>query len=333
MVFFFKSIFKFKKITLLIIILICVIQINYWYKKTINKQINSNEVTIEIPPGAGSATIISLLKEKKLLYSSFLYKTEFFFRRSKYIPKAGEYLIPANSSISDIFDILNSGKVIQHRITFPECFSSYEIVKKINNEKNLQGLSIVNLPEEGSLLPETYFYFKGYSKEKLLLRMQLAMQNSLSKAWKNRQDDLPIDNKNDALILASMVESEAGSAAEKKLIASVFMNRIKNKMKFQSDPTVIYGFEKMNKTKIKKLIKKHLKIDHSWNTYTRNGLPKTPICNPGVDTIEATLNPYKTNYYYFVSDGMGGHLFSKTYSEHKNNISHVKNFLKKRIYN
>ena len=137
--------------------------------------------------------------------------------------------------------------------------------------------------------------------------------------------NLPYESKFDALKIASIIESEAGADSERKLISSVFINRLNKNMKLQSDPTVKYGLEKKNSNKIKIIKRSHLKLDHAWNTYTRKGLPLTPICNPGKKSIIAALNPIKTDYFYFVADNRGGHLFAKTLEDHNINIVYLKN--------
>ncbi len=256
------------------------------------------------------------------------YQIESFIRGKDFIPKAGEYYIPQNSNLKKVLDIIHKGQSVQHRITFPECWINSQIFKKIKLNKNLSGEISKMEFSEGSLLPETYFFTKNYSRDNLLIKMKNSMDKLLSKLWYQRNVKIPLKNKYEALIIASMIESETGSESEKKLVASVFFNRIEKNMKLQSDPTVIYGYEKVMNKSLKTLTRKHLKIDHPWNTYTRLGLPETPICNPGKSSILAALNPYDSDYLYFVSDGMGGHLFSKTLSDHIENINHVKKLKK-----
>ena len=142
--------------------------------------------------------------------------------------------------------------------------------------------------------------------------------------WKKRDSSLPYKNKREAIIIASLIESEATLDQERQLISSVFINRLKKNMRLQSDPTVKYGLEKLNNEIIKKIKKSHLKIDHPWNTYTRNGLPLTPICNPGKNSIIAAFNPVKSDYYYFVADKKGSHFFAKNLKEHNENIVYSK---------
>ena len=201
-----------------------------------------------------------------------------------------------------------------------------EILSIIKKNKKLSGEIDPSFSElEGIFLPETYFFTKGYSRNDLLLRMKSKMNKELDYEWTNRQKNLPYKSKFDALKIASIIESEAGSDSERKLISSVFINRLNKNMKLQSDPTVKYGLERKNSNKIKIIKRSHLKLDHAWNTYTRKGLPLTPICNPGKKSIIAALNPIKTDYFYFVADNRGGHLFAKTLKDHNINIVYLKN--------
>ena len=191
--------------------------------------------------------------------------------------------------------------------------------------KILKGLINQNyVDNEGDFLPETYFFSYGYSRNSLLERMKKELINIIDYEWNKRDSSLPYKNKNEALVIASLIESEASLDQERKLIASVFINRLRKNMRLQSDPTVKYGLEKLHKLKIKTIKKSHLKIDHPWNTYTRNGLPITPICNPGKKSIIAALNPVNSDYLYFVADKKGGHFFAKTLKEHNTNINYTK---------
>ena len=154
--------------------------------------------------------------------------------------------------------------------------------------------------------------------------MRKKLINVIDYEWNKRDISLPYKSKYEALVIASLIESEASLDQERKLIASVFVNRLRKNMRLQSDPTVKYGLEKLHKLKIKTIKKSHLKIDHPWNTYTRNGLPITPICNPGKKSIIAALNPVNSDYLYFVADKKGGHFFAKTLKEHNKNINYTK---------
>ena len=318
----------FKKFVLIIFLinffLVC---IYFFLKNEINKPIYSykRDLIIDIDKGSNIRDIFEIFKNKNIIKNKLIYYFAIY-SKEDYVPKYGQYFIPKNLSILDILDILKLGKVIQYKITIPEGLTTLETISRISDNKFLKGIIKKEFYElEGLFLPETYYFNKGYTRDDLLNRMRNDMQKILDNDWNNRVGSLPYKTKYDVLKMASIIESETGAEPEKKLIASVFINRLNKNMKLQSDPTVSYGLEKINKKKIKKIKKSHLKIDHPWNTYTRKGLPQSPISNPGRSSIYAALNPFQTNYYYFVADNKGGHLFAKTLSEHNKNIIYLKN--------
>ena len=174
--------------------------------------------------------------------------------------------------------------------------------------------------EEGTLLPETYFFDFGLSCSSLISQMKNMMDKALDKAWQNREKGLPLKSKKEFLTLASIVEKETGLARERPQVASVFINRLRKKMKLQTDPTVVYAITKgYGHMRGKRIFSRHLKVDSPYNTYKNKGLPPAPIANPGVKALEAVSHPDKTPYLFFVADGTGGHLFAKTNAEHEKN--------------
>jgi len=320
---------NFIKKFLLIVILInfFIIIIYFFLENEISKPILSykNDLIIDIEKGNNVRDIFEIFKNNNIIINKLVYYFAFY-SKENYVPKYGQYHIPKNLSILHILDILNSGKVIQYKITIPEGFTTIETISRISENKFLTGkVNKKFYGLEGLFLPETYYFNKGYTRDDLLNRMRNDMQKVLDSVWINRVKSLPYKTKYDVLKMASIIESETGAAPEKKLIASVFINRLNKNMKLQSDPTVKYGFEKINNQKIKKIKRSHLRIDHAWNTYTRKGLPQSPISNPGRSSIYAALNPFQTNYYYFVADKKGGHLFAKSLIEHNKNILYLKN--------
>ncbi len=194
---------------------------------------------------------------------------------------------------------------------------------KIIDSNNYLSGKLLELPEEGSIFPDTYFFQRGDDKNKIILRMQKKMNKEINIIWKNKKNSL--NSKLDLIKLASLIESEAIKNNEKYIISSVFHNRIKIGMKLQSDPTILYAKNLKNKIKSRKIFKKDLLLDSPWNTYTRKGLPLTPICNPGKRAIDAAMNPRSTSFIYFVSNGEGGHRFSTNYKQHLKNIKLWKN--------
>ncbi|MBE6449426.1 MAG: endolytic transglycosylase MltG [Alphaproteobacteria bacterium] len=244
--------------------------------------------------------------------------------------KAGEYSIPARASAKMVMDILTGGKTFIRRITIPEGLTSYQIVELLNKTDSLSG-QIKTIPAEGSLLPETYYYSAGDSKQHLIDRMTNAMNRTIDKLWETRQKDLILKSKEDVIILASIIEKETSKDDERAHIASVFLNRLSQKMRLQSDPTVIYGLSDKTGIFKRKLWSNDLKKKHPFNTYIIYGLPPTAISNPGKDSIAAVLNPQKTEDLYFVADGTGGHTFAPSYKEHQENVQQWRQIKKNKV--
>ena len=312
-------------IFLLIIILSVILLL--FLNREINRplEVFDDDIVLEVKKGANSEQIFQLLKKYNIVHSRIKYKYLVYVKGNEYLPKYGQYLIPKNSSLNSILDIFNSGESIEYKITIPEGLTTRKILEIVSKDKILKGLINQNyVDNEGNFLPETYFFSYGYSRNSLLERMKKKLINVIDYEWKKRDSSLPYKSKYEALVIASLIESEASLDQERKLIASVFVNRLRKNMRLQSDPTVKYGLEKLHKLKIKTIKKSHLKIDHPWNTYTRNGLPITPICNPGKKSIIAALNPANSDYLYFVADKKGGHFFAKTLKEHNKNINYIK---------
>ena len=233
--------------------------------------------------------------------------------------KFGEYVIAPESSISDLLDLLEEGGNVQHRITIPEGMSVAMAVERLLAEEKLTG-EITDVPPEGSLLPDSYDFQRGDSRQSVIARMQQAMEVELQKAWDARASDLPLASKDEMLILASIVEKETRPAEHGK-VASVFVNRLRRGMKLQTDPTVIYGITLGQAPLGRGLKKSELRARTPYNTYVIDGLPPTPIANPGTESIQAVANPEETEYLFFVADGTGGHAFAETLAEHNKNVA------------
>lgn len=233
--------------------------------------------------------------------------------------KSGEYSIPRRASAKMVMDILVSGQTYIRRVVIPEGLTSAQIVEILNNAKGLVGI-ISQTPKNGTLLPETYHYSYGDTKEGIIVRMQNAMKRVIDAEWEKRADNLPLKSKQEAIILASIVEKETSKDAERAMVAGVFINRLNKKMRLQSDPTVIYAVTDGRLDLNRSLKKKDLKIQHPYNTYVIPALPAGPIGNPGKEAIKAVLNPAQTEALYFVATGRGGHAFAKTLKEHNKNI-------------
>ena len=226
----------------------------------------------------------------------------------------------------DIVKKLISGNYYYRKLTIPECSSSKEILDIVNNNIFLKG-NISKLPSEGTIFPDTYFFQRNDDKNIIISRMQKKMDKVVASIW--RKDNDLLQSKEDLINLASLIEAEAMDNYEKYIISSVFYNRIKKGMKLQSDPTILYYKNLKRKIKTRKIFKKDLLSDNPWNTYTRKGLPLTAICSPGIQALDAAMNPRKTSFLYFVADGIGGHRFSDNYKEHLANIKLWKDKLRK----
>ena len=234
--------------------------------------------------------------------------------------KFGNYLIPSGSSMQQVVSLITSGKGINEQITFPEGFTSYQIVERLKANSNLIG-DIVILPAEGSLAPNTYSYQNGDSRRDILKKMSDIQNKILDKAWKLRSKDLPFKNKKEAIIIASIIEKETSQIKEMKLVSGVIMNRLKFGIPLGMDSTIVYDFTKGNPKNMRSIRQSDLDRNSKYNTRKFVGLPPTAIGNPGEVAIEATLNPEKTDFLYFVADGTGGHVFSKTLNEHNKNVA------------
>ena len=237
--------------------------------------------------------------------------------------KPGEYRIPANASMSDILNELLHGKPVLYAVTVPEGFTSFQVVDRLNQDKNLIG-EITGLPAEGSILPNTYQYNPGDSRQSVLDAMEAAMKTQLAAVWEGRAADLPLQTPEQLVVLASIVEKETGVASERPQVAAVFVNRLKQSMRLQSDPTIIYGITKGQSVLGRGLKRSEIEAKTPYNTYQIDGLPPTPIANPGIDALKAVANPDSHEYLYFVAKGATpdqGHVFAATYKEHQANVA------------
>jgi UPF0755 protein len=240
--------------------------------------------------------------------------------------KSGEFVLTPQMSVAAIMELLVEGKAIQHKLTLPEGRTTAQLLKMVEDNAVLIGDMPTEPIAEGSLLPDTYFFHRGVTRAELIADMQAAQTKLLDDIWSKRQADLPIATPAEAIILASVVEKETGRVDEQPQIAGLFVTRLKRGMRLESDPTIIYGISKgeplFNKNGERRtLTRSEIDRKTAWNTYQIDGLPKTPICNPGRGAIEAVLQPDETGYIFFVADGKGGHLFGKTLQEHNANVA------------
>jgi UPF0755 protein len=281
---------------------------------------NSTRATVvDIPSRQGLWKIASQLHDAGVVRNAALFALGVRIRSEGALLKAGEYAIPSGSSMERIADLLVSGRVIEHKITAAEGLTSQMIAGLVNADRELGGPP-QQAPNEGTLLPETYLFTKGTGRGGMLARMREAQARFLAHAWASRVPGSPLHSPQEAVTLASIVEKETAIPEERRHVASVFINRLRLGMKLESDPTVIYGLSKGYPLG-HGIRASELASVTPYNTYMISGLPPTPICNPGKDSIAAVLNPAHSDDLYFVADGTGGHVFAASKAEHDRNVT------------
>jgi len=232
--------------------------------------------------------------------------------------KAGEYEVPARASPSDVLALLQSGKTLQRLVNVPEGMPSILVYEKLMAESRLSGA--VEIPGEGTVLPDSYSFQRGEARVAVLGRMQKAMSDQLAKLWAARKPGIAVSSPREAITLASVIEKETGVPAERRTVAGVYTNRLKSGIPLQADPTVIYPVTR-GKPLGRRILRSELNADNGYNTYARAGLPAGPIANPGRASIAAALDPAPTKALYFVAKGDGGHIFAETLPEHNANVA------------
>jgi UPF0755 protein len=237
--------------------------------------------------------------------------------------KFGEYQFPRAASLHDVINTIIEGKVVQHQITLAEGLTSEQIVQRLLEFDVLSG-NIKEIPREGSMLPETYRFTRGMPRDQVIQRLQAAQRRVVQEVWDRRMPDLPLRSPEQLVTLASIVEKETGRADERSRVAAVFINRLKQKMRLQSDPTIIYGLVGGKATLGRPILRSEIEQPTPYNTYVIDGLPPGPIANPGRAALEAVANPARTKELYFVADGTGGHAFSETLDQHQRNVAHLR---------
>ena len=280
---------------------------------------------VVIPPGFGLERIADTLAKNSVVQRSKIFSIGAKLSGSAGALMAGEYRFPERASPWDVIELLKSGRTVVRRLTLAEGLTVSQVLKKLATSDGLFG-DIQIVPEEGTLLPETYHFSHGDQRAALVARMQDGMAKLVAEFWNDRAADLPYHTLAEAIVLASIIERETGFGDERSLIAGVFVNRLRLGMRLQSDPTVAYGIAP--KGLGRPLTRADLGRRTLHNTYIIKGLPPTPICNPGAKSIWAALNPAKTDFLYFVADGTGGHAFATTLQEHNRNVVRWRNFQK-----
>ncbi|WP_414471554.1 endolytic transglycosylase MltG [Microvirga sp. M2] len=279
-----------------------------------------NDKVVLIPRNTGTSDIASILKEEGVINQPLLFETYALINRQRGQLKAGEFQFKAGASIQDAIDTLVQGKAILHAVTVPEGLTSDQIVARLYENEILSG-DIAETPREGTLLPDTYKFERGTTRQQIINTMQAAQRQMLNQIWQRRSSDLPIRSPQELVILASIVEKETGRADERTRVAGVFINRLLKRMKLQSDPTIVYGLVGGKGTLGRGILRTEIETATPYNTYVIEGLPPGPIANPGRAALEAVANPSRTKDLYFVADGSGGHAFAETYEQHQRNVS------------
>ena len=295
------------------------------YKYEINPNGIESEILFKVEQGSSLSKISQNLEKEDIIKSSKLFTLVTKLRGNESKFKAGEFLLTKSSSMATIYDQLSDGKEVLYPFTIAEGLTSNQIVKVISKNK-LFDISSMTIPREGTLLPETFMVPKGMKATLLLEKMQNSQIELINSLWPARQKNLPFKSIDEAIILASIVEKETAHNSERDIIAGVFINRLRLNMRLQTDPTIIYGISRgeplyNSKGERRTLYRSEINKKTPWNTYQIDGLPPTPICNPGEASIRAVLNPAKTNFLFFVADGTGGHAFAKTNKEHIINVN------------
>ncbi|MEH2469582.1 UPF0755 protein [Nitrobacteraceae bacterium AZCC 2161] len=283
-----------------------------------------DEKVVNIPARAGKGDIAeTLLREGVIDANRWVFIGSVFALKASSELKPGEYLFPKNASLRAVIGTLVEGKVVQHSVTIPEGLTSEQIVARLTDSDIFTG-SIREMPREGTLLPETYKFPRGTTRDQVIQRMQLEQKRALAEIWERRSPDVPVKTPDQLVTLASIVEKETGKPDERSRVAAVFVNRLRQKMKLQSDPTIIYGLVGGKGTLGRPIKRSEIQQPSPYNTYVVEGLPPGPIANPGRASLEATAKPARTRDLFFVADGTGGHSFTETYDQHQKNVAKLR---------
>ena len=234
--------------------------------------------------------------------------------------KRGEYAFKAGMSMNDIENELIAHRVVRYKLTIPEGLTSEQVVDRLREDTVLTG-DVREPPREGSLMPDTYYFERGDTRQSILSRMAKTQAKTVDEIWKQRSPDLPIKSPWEMVTLASIVEKETGKPDERPRVAGVFVNRLEKHMRLGSDPTIVYGLAPGKGTLGRSITKADLNQSTPYNTYVIDGLPPGPICNPGKAALEAVAKPARSKDLYFVADGTGGHAFAETLDQHQKNVA------------
>jgi UPF0755 protein len=287
---------------------------------------------VNIPARAGMTDIADILQREGVIDNNrWAFIGSVFALKARSELKPGEYSFQKSASLRDVIGTMVEGKVVQHAITIPEGLTSEQIVGRLSDNDIFSG-AVKEMPREGTLLPETYKFPRGTTRDQVIQRMQQTQKRVLAEIWERRNPDIPVKTPEQLVTLASIVEKETGKADERSRVAAVFVNRLRQKIKLQSDPTIIYGLVGGKGTLGRPIKRSEIQQPSPYNTYVVDGLPPGPIANPGRASLEAAANPARTRDLFFVADGTGGHAFTETYDQHQKNVAKLR-AMEKQIQN
>ncbi len=312
-------------ITVLVLLMVGVGAVYYYGKQVLEAPGPLREEKIvNIPARAGKRDIAdTLTREGVIDVNPWVFIGSVFALKASYDLKPGEYAFQKSASLRDVIGTMVEGKVVQHAVTIPEGLTSEQIVARLSDNDIFIG-SVREVPREGTLLPETYKFPRGTPREQVIQRMQQAQKRAVTEIWERRNPEVPLTTPEQLVTLASIVEKETARPDERSRVAAVFVNRLKQKIKLQSDPTIIYGLVGGKGTLGRPIKRSEITQPSPYNTYVIDGLPPGPISNPGRASLEAAANPARTRDLYFVADGTGGHAFTETYDQHQKNVAKLR---------
>jgi len=289
-----------------------------------------NNETVLIKPQTSVSEIADTLERRGLISDARIFQIGLRAYGNEGSLKAGEYEVKARSSMHEIMELLKSGKSVFYSLTIPEGLTVEQAFQRIATHEALTGEMPASMPKEGMLAADTQRFTRGTTRQQIIDKMLADQKKLVQSVWDRRVSDLPIANIDEFMTLASIVEKETGKGDERSRVASVFINRLNKGMRLQSDPTIIYGlFGGKGKPSDRPIYQSDIEKPTPYNTYTIDGLPPTPIANPGRAALEAVANPSKTEDLYFVADGTGGHVFATTLEEHNENVARYREIEKK----
>ena len=298
--------------------------LSLWYGKSVfeGQGPSTENDTVLIKPNTGVNDIALLLERNRLISDANIFRIGVRAYGNDSALKAGEYEVKAGASMHEIMELLKSGKSVLYSLTLPEGLTVEQAFQRIATNDALTGEMPDGIPPEGTLVADTQRVTRGTSRKEVVSKMLAEQKALVESIWARRSADLPLKDINEFVTLASIVEKETGQADERSRVAAVFINRLKKGMRLQSDPTIVYGiYGGKGKPADKPITRSDIDKPTPYNTYAINGLPPTPIANPGRAALEAVANPSKTEDLYFVADGTGGHAFAATLDEHNENVA------------